>query len=126
VAEGAPTLKSFFDGVRAGRLTGIRCGGCGAVDVPPREFCPGCGARDWSPVPLSGEGTIASYTVIRIGPARHAAAAPYAVAVVRLREGVSLIGRVVDVPLERLAIGVPLRFRPLVADGQTAIGFGPA
>jgi hypothetical protein len=39
---------------------------------------------------------------------------------------VSLLGRLVDVPLERLAIGLPVRFRPLVIQGQTALGFGPA
>lgn len=121
-----PTLLEFFEGVRAGRLTGIRCGGCGAIQVPPREFCPECHARAWEPVPLAGEGEIVSYTVIRVAPARHAAAAPYGIAVVRLREGVSLIGRTVDIPLDRLAIGLPVRFTPIVDDGRTAIGFRPA
>jgi uncharacterized OB-fold protein len=117
------TLQAFFEGVRQGRLTGLRCGGCGAIEVPPREFCPGCHARAWEPVPLRGDGVIASYTIIRVAPARHAAAAPYGIAVVRLREGVSLIGRVVDVPLDRLAIGMPVRFRPLADNGRAAIGF---
>jgi uncharacterized OB-fold protein len=120
------TLQAFFDGVREGRLTGLRCGGCGAIEIPPREFCPGCQARAWEPVPLGGDGVVASYTVIRVAPARHAAAAPYGIAVVRLREGVSLIGRVVDVPLDRLAIGMAVRFRPLADNGRTAIGFEAA
>jgi uncharacterized OB-fold protein len=123
VSESTPTLKAFFDGAREGRLTGIRCRGCGAVEVPPREFCPECQARDWEPMALAGEGTIASYTIIRVAPARHAAAAPYAVAVVKLREGVSLIGRILDVPLDTVAIGLPVRFRPLLDNGQTALGF---
>ena len=59
-------------------------------------------------------------------PTRHAADAPYAIAVVKLREGVSLIGRIVDIPLDRLEIGLPVRFRPLVTDAQTSVGFGPA
>ena len=42
-----------------------------------------------------------------------------------LRAG-SRIGRVVDIPLERLAIGLAVRFRPLITDGQTSVGFGPA
>jgi len=120
------TLGRFFAQAREGALTGIRCVGCGALAVPPKELCPECGARRWEPVPLSGEGTIASYTVIRVAPRGHAGDAPYAIAAVRLREGVSLLGRVVDVPLEALAVGLPVRFRPIVVKDRPAIAFGPA
>jgi uncharacterized OB-fold protein len=123
VSEAGLSARQFFDRVAEGVLTGIRCRKCGELDVPPREFCVACHARDWEAVRLSGEGAIASYTVIRVAPARHAGDAPYAVAVVRLREGVSLLGRVVGVPFEKLAIGLPLRFRPLTINGETAIGF---
>ena len=119
------TLQSFFDQARDGKLTGIKCGGCGALAIPPRELCPDCGRRQWSPVPLSGDGAIASFTVIRIAPRGHVGDAPYAIAAVRLVEGVSLLGRVVDIPFEELAIGRKVRFRPLRVLGQTALGFGP-
>jgi uncharacterized OB-fold protein len=125
VTESTVTLGRFFEHAREGRLTAIRCGGCGALAVPPKELCPECGARRWEPVPLSGEGTIASFTVIRVAPRGHADEAPYAIAAVRLREGVSLLGRVVDVPLDSLAIGMPVRFRPIVVKDRPAIGFGP-
>jgi uncharacterized OB-fold protein len=126
VTETAITLKGFFERARQGTLTGIRCTKCGALAIPPREFCAACGRRAWEPVPLSGEGTVASYTVIRVAPAQHAADAPYAVAVVRLKEGVSLLGRVVGIPLDAVKIGLPVRFRPLFRNGETTIGFGPA
>jgi uncharacterized OB-fold protein len=64
--------------------------------------------------------------VIRIPPRGRAAEAPYAVAVVKLTEGVSLLGRVVGIPLDTLRAGLAVRFRPLVVDDQTLIGFGPA
>jgi uncharacterized OB-fold protein len=126
VTEPTITLKSFFDQAREGRLTAIRCGKCGALAIPPKEFCESCQQRAWSPVTLTGEGTVASYTIIRVAPARHAAEAPYVIAVVKMKEGVSLLGRVVDVPLDRVAIGLRVKFRPLVSDGKTALGFGPA
>jgi uncharacterized OB-fold protein len=126
VAEPAITQRHFFERARAGQLTGVRCGKCGELAIPPRELCPACGERAWEPVPLAGEGTIASFTVIRVAPRAWAADAPYAVAVVRLNEGVSLLGRIVDIPLEKLAVGLPVRFRPLVRDDQTSVGFGPA
>lgn len=119
------TLKAFFEEARAGRLTGIRCGRCGELAIPPKEFCPACQERAWDPVPLDGRGTIASFTVIRVPPRGRAPEAPYAVAVVRLDEGVALLGRIVDIPLEKLAVGLPVRFRPLVKDEQTSVGFGP-
>lgn len=120
------TLKAFFEEARVGRLTGIRCGRCGELAIPPKEFCSACHERAWEPVPLAGHGTIASFTVIRIPPRGRAPEAPYAVAVVRLDEGVSLLGRTVDIPLDALKVGLPVRFRPLVHDNQTVVGFGPA
>lgn len=126
MTEPVITLRHFFERAREGQLTAVRCGRCGSLAVPPKEFCPTCAQRAWEPVPLSGEGTIASYTVIRVAPRRHAAEAPYAIAAVQMKEGVSLLGRVVDVPLEQVVVGLPVRFRPLVSEGQTVVAFGPA
>ena len=120
------TLKHFFERAREGTLTALRCGKCGELAIPHKEFCPACQQRAWQPVTLAGVGTIASYTVIRVAPRHHVSEVPYAIAVVTLREGVSLIGRIVDIPLDTLAIGLPVRFRPLVTDAQTSVGFGPA
>jgi uncharacterized OB-fold protein len=126
VTEPVITLRHFFEKAREGQLTAVRCAACGALAMPPRELCPACARRAWEPVVLSGEGTIASYTVIRVAPRAHAADAPYAIAAVQLREGVSILGRVVGIPIEQVAVGLPVRFRPLVTGGQTAVGFGPA
>jgi len=117
------TVKGFFEQARRGRLTGIKCGGCGDVAIPPKEYCASCHARAWQVVPLAGEGTLASYTVIRVAPARHAGEAPYAVGVVKLKEGASIFGRILDVPFDKLEVGMPLRFRPIVNGEQTAVGF---
>ena len=126
MAERVINLKGFFEEARAGRLTGLRCGRCGALTIPPKEFCESCGQRDWQPVPLGGAGTIVSHTVIRVAPRGRGGEVPYAVAVIRLDEGVSLLGRVVDIPLDALKAGLPVRFRPLEIGGQTLVGFGPA
>ncbi len=120
------TLQTFFEEARAGRLTGIRCRQCGELAVPPKEFCPACHHRAWEPIPFTGEGTISSFTVIRVPPRGYAAEAPYAVALVRLAEGVSLLGRIVEIPLDSLRVGLPVKFRPMVKEDQTVVGFGPA
>jgi uncharacterized protein len=126
VTEHVLTLKQFFEEARAGRLTGIRCGKCGELAIPPKQFCAGCQDRNWTPVPLAGKGVITSFTVIRIAPRGRAGEAPYAVAVVKLDEGVSLLGRIVDIPLDTLRAGLPVQFRALATGEQTAVGFGPA
>ena len=120
------TLKTFFDALRGGRLTGIRCGECRELAIPPKEFCPSCGKRAWSAELLEGAGEIASFTVIRVPPRGHTGDVPYAVLVVRLREGVSVIGRAVDIPLDALSVGMHVRFRPIVSGEHTLVGFGPA
>ena len=118
-------LKDFFEEARAGHLTGIRCDRCGALAIPPKEFCEQ-GHREWKPVPLDGTGSVVSFTVIRIAPRGRSGEVPYAVAVVRLTEGVSLLGRVVDIPFDALKAGLLVRFRSVDIDGRTMIGFGPA
>ena len=77
-------------------------------------------------MPLAGKGAITSFTVIRVAPRGRGDEAPYAVAVVRLDEGVSLLGRIVDIPFDTLRSGLPVRFRPLVKGEETSVGFGPA
>jgi uncharacterized OB-fold protein len=126
VTEPTITARAFFEKAKAGQLTAIRCGACGELSMPPKELCPSCHAHQWQPVALAGDGTIASFTVIRVAPRGHAAEVPYALAVVRLKEGVSILGRIVDIPLEKLAVGLSVRFRPLVVKDQASVGFGPA
>jgi len=126
VTEPALTVRAFFERAHEGQLTAVRCGGCGELAIPPKELCPACHARAWQPVPLSGEGTIATFTVIRVAPRAHSAGVPYALAVVQLKEGVSILGRIIDIPLDKLAVGLPVRFRPFVTPDRTSVGFGPA
>jgi uncharacterized OB-fold protein len=133
------TLRAFFEQARAGVLTAIRCEQCGALAMPPREACAACQAHAWAVVVLSGRGTIASFTIVTEGrmvapEERTVALEPprdpseprrRAVAVVTLTEGVSMHGRLVDIPLEQIAVGLPVRFRPLVDAEHTAVAFGP-
>lgn len=126
MTEPGITARAFFERVGAGQLMALRCGACGELAIPPRLLCPACHARAWQPLTLGGEGTIASFTVIRVAPRAHTPDAPYAIAVVKLKEGVSILGRIADIPLDKIAVGLPVRFRPLVVQDQTTVGFGPS
>ena len=108
--ERAPfTIDSFYAYVREGRLMGARCLSCGRLLVPPRPVCPSCYGSEFEWVELSGEGVVESYTVIHVAPPRFQEEAPYIVAIVRLKEGVKLPGRLVGVEPEEVKVGMPVR-----------------
>jgi len=44
---------------------------------------------------------------------------------VKLREGVSLLGRLVGIPLDKVSVGLLVRFRRSSSGTRTASGFGP-
>jgi uncharacterized OB-fold protein len=111
-AGAALTVAEFFEGVRAGRLVVQRCAGCQALAVPPKLYCPDCHGRAWERAPVGGEGEVVSFTVIRVPPGRLAREAPYAIAVVRFAEGVSLLGRLTGVALDAIRVGLPVRLAP--------------
>jgi len=117
---GGLSIREFFDGVRAGRLAVQRCRSCGELAVPPKAACPSCQGFEWDRSELGGEGEVTSFTVIRVPSAGLAAEAPYAVVVVRMFEGVTLLGRTIGVPSEALAetlrVGLPVRFVPSPVD----------
>ena len=109
-AERAPfTIDSFYAYVREGRLMGAKCLSCGRLLVPPRPVCPSCYGSEFEWVELSGEGVVESYTVIHVAPPRFQEEAPYIVAIVRLKEGVKLPGRLVGVEPEGVKVGMPVR-----------------
>jgi uncharacterized OB-fold protein len=109
-SSGALTAGEFFADVRDGRLTVQRCTACGALAVPPKLVCPACEGQSFTRAALAGDGEVASYTVIRVPPSRLASEAPYVVAVVRMTEGVSLLGRLTGVPVDAARVGIPVRF----------------
>lgn len=104
------STREFFEEVRAGRLVVQRCATCGALAVPPKAVCPSCEGLRWDRATLAGHGEVTSFTVIRVPPAQFAAQAPYVVAVARMAEGVSLLGRLTDAPIEDVRVGLAVRF----------------
>jgi uncharacterized OB-fold protein len=118
---GSMTTREFFDGVREGRLVVQRCAACGVLSVPPKAVCPSCEASRWDRATLAGDGEVASYTVIRVPPARLAAEAPYVVAVARMAEGVSLLGRLAGAPIDAVHVGMPVRFAAPAADADPPV-----
>jgi uncharacterized OB-fold protein len=131
---GVPAVEGWFTTPRSGdaerpRLIGGRCTTCGTFVFPPRErYCPNpaCPGDELEQVPLSGTGTIWSYTENRYAPPPPFPASdpfePYALAAVQLEvEGLLVLGKVATGVLAAdLRVGMPvqLEIEPLFTDDE--------
>ncbi len=104
-----PTIDQFYRFCGERRLMGLKCKKCKSLLVPPRNLCPKCLGTDFEWRSLEGIGTLITYTVIHFPPTQFQALAPYAVGIVKLREGVRLPGMIKNVKLEELKIGMELQ-----------------
>jgi len=68
-------------------------------------------------------GVLETYTVVRVAPSIFLEQAPYALGIVRLDNGTTVLTQVVDCEPEQLRIGMPvhLEFRRIFAEGRAGI-----
>jgi uncharacterized protein len=87
-------VESFRAGLARGELLIQRCNACGGMQMYPRHRCIACQSNDLGYAKAEGKGVLLSYTVIRAVPPRgFESDLPYALGVVRLDEGVQILGR---------------------------------
>lgn len=84
------TYKQYYEGLKAGKLLGLKCRKCGAVTAPPKINCLQCNGADLEVVELSGQAEIKTFTVVRVPP--EGMTAPYVVALAELAEGPWVMG----------------------------------
>jgi uncharacterized protein len=93
--EPTPETRHFWEGCNAGELRLQRCVSCKESYFPPRPFCPKCGMRDVVVYKASGKGVLWSY-VINHRPRSDMGTEPYAIAVVKLDEGPTMMTNIVN------------------------------
>ena len=105
------------------RLEAGKCKSCGEVYFPPRLICSKCKSRQFEAMKLSDEGSIVTYTVIRVGPSQFADQTPYAVGIVELDDGVRITTQIVECEFDKLAVGnrVRMEFRKIQQQGEAGI-----
>lgn len=105
------------------RLEAAKCRNCSGLFFPPRLICSKCGEREFENLPLSGRGTIGTFTIIRIPPSGFEDLAPYALGIVDLEEGCRVMGQITDCDPEKLKIGDPVvtQFRRINEEGKTGM-----
>lgn len=104
-----PENESFWTGGQSGRLFVTRCTDCGTWFHPPTPFCKACGSLEVAAEPVSGRGTVVSFT-INHQPWTAELREPYVVGIVELAEqpGVRFLTNIVNCPPERVEIGMPV------------------
>ncbi len=105
------------------RYEAARCTECGQVFFPPRTVCHRCRGRTFEKTTLGREGTLETFTIIRVAPSGFVDQAPYAVGIVSLPGGVKVTAQIVDGDPEEIEIGDRLRleFRRVRQDGEAGI-----
>ena len=100
----------FWTSGADGQLRFLRCQSCGYYVHPPSPICPVDLSKDLAPEPVSGRGTVHTFTVNH-QPWIPGYEPPYAVAIVELEEqdGLRLMTNVVGCPPDDVHIGMPVR-----------------
>jgi uncharacterized OB-fold protein len=114
------------------KLMGSKCKKCGVLSVPPRSICIKCHSSEMEWVEMRGEGRLAAFTSIAVGPPfmiregydrKH----PYVCGVVELEEGVRVVARIEGVDgtkPETIRIGTLLQVEFLhKGEGENATTF---
>ena len=106
-------------------LMGCKCSSCGRTYAPPRPICISCHSSQMQWTSLSGNGKLAAFTCIAIGPPSMAALGygrdnPYCSGVVELEEGGRVDARIEGVDArnpESILVGMPLKVK-FLRDGE--------
>ncbi len=91
------TSKNYTDYLAEGKIRGSKCEKCGSLHLPPRPVCPECGGSEMAWADVSGDGVIRAFTVVHVPLSTMVRRSPYPVAVVKLDDGPSVSGLVLDV-----------------------------
>jgi uncharacterized protein len=116
---------SFERFLKEQRLMGSKCRACQARYVPPRPICIKCHCSDMEWIELRGEGRLAAFTCISVGPPVMVAQGynrhnPYCSGVVELGEGGRVDARIDGVDTlkpETIQVGMPLKIKFLHGEG---------
>jgi len=105
----------FLRNLAKGRIVGQQCPKCEKVYVPPRGACPRCGVPTERDVPVSDEGTLVTYSIIRVPSSNIQIELPYVGGQVLLdgsHIGFHCLVRGVDVDEVRMGMRVRAVWKP--------------
>ncbi len=105
-----PETRPFWEASRRHELVVQRCRACGRHFFYPRAACPHCLSGDLEWQPVSGRGTVHTFTVVHRGQRNFPLPTPYVIAIVELAEGPRLMTNLVGIEADpaKIRIGLPV------------------
>ena len=107
-------VDEFADYLQKGKLMGTQCKKCGELCFPPRADCLNCLSDNVKWIEYSGKGTLHTFTKITAAPKGFNDIAPYVIGVVDLKEGGRLLAWIIDIPDNKIKIGMPVKVVPRI------------
>ena len=104
--EAKLTFKEYNENLKQGRLSGLKCGGCGEVSAQPRLVCAKCGGSDFEAIELKGAGTVQTFTVNYVAAEGRESEVPYIVVIVELDEGPWVMGNITGLKPEEATMDI--------------------
>jgi uncharacterized protein len=123
-----PTITAltmpFWKAAEEGRLVIQHCEACDQFVFYPRRICPHCWSNRLVWKPASGRGHLKSFSIVhKPGHPAWQPIAPYAVGLVELEEGPTMLSFIHVAPGGDLEIGAPLRLSPTRIGGRMLPAF---
>jgi uncharacterized protein len=85
-------FKDYNDALKQGKLLGLKCAACGAVNIPPKMVCRQCAGADMKVVEVKGDGKILTFTTVFVAAEGREAEIPYVIVMVQLEDGPWIMG----------------------------------
>ena len=120
-------IVDYLDLTGTPKLVAQECDACGARYFDRRNACAGCFATDFSPVDVSPDGVVTSFTIVTF--AAPGVPVPFVAAVVDC-DGTPVRANLINVEAtpEHVTLGMPVRLATYSmgadSNGVDAIGFG--
>jgi uncharacterized OB-fold protein len=122
--------QPFWDGLRRKQFLAPRCTECGNFCWIPYPACRTCLSTDLEWVPLSGQATIYSYSIVHRGPGAFADDVPYVLVLAEMQERprpMLVLAQLTDYALDEVRIGLPVEvaYTDIPSEDVTLYSFTP-
>jgi uncharacterized protein len=95
----------------------VECAHCRSMGFPPLYVCRKCGETELKSAQISGEGTIYTYTTIRVAPEAFQDQTPYDIAIVELRPDLRVTARINAIAPGKLKIDESVVYEKMDENG---------
>ena len=121
-----PDTAAFWAATAEHRLEVPYCRTCGEAVWYPRGHCPNCYSTDLESRPMSGRGSVYTFSIVRRGEGPYAEVTPYVIAYVELEEGPRIATNIVGIDPEQVEVGMAVEavFED-TGEGTALVRFAP-